>query len=144
MIFNKEKYNYHGIIFDEVCNILEGDIKYIGTMSINEQKTPVSVFYSVKPNRSKGHKDFVLVSRFDDKIYVQGMDMKDFEKYQYQTGVICQKYGEFIYSIYRHDFRECECGSCFVDGGRDYLRTGGKNYLPAKIDFINNEIGVIQ
>jgi len=144
MIFNKEKYNYHGINFDEVCNTLEGDLNYIGTMSINEQKNPVSVFRNINPDRSKGHKDFVLISRFDDKIYIQGMDMVDFEKNQYQTGIICQKCGEFIYSINRHDFRWCECGLCFVDGGRDYLRTGGENYLPAVIDFINNEIGAIQ
>jgi hypothetical protein len=31
---------------------------------------------------------------------------------------------ELLFSHYRHDFRHCGCGYCFVDGGYDYLRFG--------------------
>ncbi len=28
------------------------------------------------------------------------------------------------YSAYRHDFKHCQCGGMFVDGGMDYIRHG--------------------
>ena len=31
-----------------------------------------------------------------------------------------------IESEYRHDYKECSCGACAVDGGHDYLRRSGK------------------
>ena len=34
----------------------------------------------------------------------------------------CKKCGDIIESYYCHDYRECSCGSCAVDGGRQYLR----------------------
>jgi hypothetical protein len=37
----------------------------------------------------------------------------------------CLRCGQVLLSTSRHDFRACECGN-FVDGGRDYLRRGGK------------------
>ncbi|HUU88363.1 MAG TPA: hypothetical protein VMX17_11520 [Candidatus Glassbacteria bacterium] len=36
---------------------------------------------------------------------------------------LCRK---VIESHFRHDFVECSCRSIFVDGGKDYLRRGGK------------------
>ena len=38
----------------------------------------------------------------------------------------CLKCGDIIESKHRHDFQWCSCKSCFVDGGRDYLRRGGE------------------
>ena len=37
----------------------------------------------------------------------------------------CLKCGDVIESTYRHDFVQCSCGACFVDGGHDYMRVGG-------------------
>ena len=37
----------------------------------------------------------------------------------------CNKCGDVIQSVSRHDFVECECGSIFVDGGNEYMRAGG-------------------
>lgn len=39
--------------------------------------------------------------------------------------VKCKKCKDIIYSRARHDFRRCQCGSTFVDGGFDYVRCGG-------------------
>ena len=36
----------------------------------------------------------------------------------------CKKCGDIIESKYTHDFKECQCKSCFVDGGHEYLRRG--------------------
>ena len=38
----------------------------------------------------------------------------------------CAKCKDIIESLYRHDFKQCKCGVIFVDGGKDYLRRGGK------------------
>ena len=35
---------------------------------------------------------------------------------------LCKK---TIESKHRHDFKFCQCGAIFVDGGKDYLRRGG-------------------
>jgi tRNA(Ile2) C34 agmatinyltransferase TiaS len=34
----------------------------------------------------------------------------------------CNKCGEIIESVHRHDFKFCKCGSVAVDGGKDYLK----------------------
>ena len=40
-------------------------------------------------------------------------------------GIIkCLKCNDTIESKHRHDFKSCECGQCFVDGGEDYFRYG--------------------
>lgn len=37
----------------------------------------------------------------------------------------CLKCGDIIESEYTHDWVQCSCGACFVDGGHDYMRVGG-------------------
>ena len=37
----------------------------------------------------------------------------------------CKKCGDIIESKSVHDFQMCSCGSCYVDGGHDYVRIGG-------------------
>ena len=34
----------------------------------------------------------------------------------------CNNCGDTIESQYRHDYVQCKCGECAVDGGHDYLR----------------------
>lgn len=36
----------------------------------------------------------------------------------------CLKCNDIIESQYRHDFVRCSCGTCFIDGGKDYSRYG--------------------
>ena len=40
----------------------------------------------------------------------------------------CLECGVKLHSLYRHDFKQCECeqGS-FIDGGFDYARYGGED-----------------
>ena len=39
----------------------------------------------------------------------------------------CNHCGDIIESKTVHDFKQCSCGTVFVDGGHDYLRRGFKN-----------------
>ena len=47
-----------------------------------------------------------------------------------QHGLKCGRCQESIYSNGRHDFVLCACGAWFIDGGFDYMRTGGLMYIP--------------
>ena len=47
-----------------------------------------------------------------------------------------------IWSRSRHDFRFCTCKKCFIDGGRDYTRTGwepGLRPVMGVIDTVTSE-----
>lgn len=37
----------------------------------------------------------------------------------------CNKCGDVIESVHRHDFKFCKCGAVAVDGGEGYLRRVG-------------------
>ena len=39
-----------------------------------------------------------------------------------KNAIKCKLCGDIIESTYRHDYVECKCGACAVDGGHDYLR----------------------
>ena len=39
----------------------------------------------------------------------------------------CAKCGDIIESKHRHDFVSCSCDEIFVDGGKDYFRSGAKD-----------------
>lgn len=39
-----------------------------------------------------------------------------------RNAIRCNLCGEEIESRYRHEYVECKCGACAVDGGRAYLR----------------------
>jgi len=143
MIFNKEKYNFYCYNMDKICEKMEGDLIYLNTFSIGYYN-PSAFFLNKNPNKAKNHKDIMMLFDNNGITYVSGMTMDKFDKYRYQNGIYCKNCDEFIYSVYRHDFRYCKCGKCFVDGGRDYLRCGGEDFGTAKIDFLTDEIGVIQ
>lgn len=40
--------------------------------------------------------------------------------------ICCLKCGDIIESKHTHDFVQCTCRACFVDGGKSYARYGGK------------------
>jgi len=63
--------------------------------------------------------------------------------------VKCLVCGEILESKYRHDFVECKCENhTFVDGGNDYLRSGGKDinmvavWNSTKKEFIKNNVTI--
>lgn len=39
-----------------------------------------------------------------------------------KNAIQCKLCGEIIESVYTHDYVECKCGACAVDGGHEYLR----------------------
>ena len=39
-----------------------------------------------------------------------------------KNAIKCKLCGEVVESKHVHDFVQCKCGACAVDGGHDYLR----------------------
>ena len=44
-----------------------------------------------------------------------------------KNAIRCNLCGDEIESKHRHDYVECSCGTCAVDGGHDYLRRCAKD-----------------
>ena len=44
-----------------------------------------------------------------------------------KNSIQCKLCGDIIESTYCHDYVECKCGACAVDGGHDYLRRSAKD-----------------
>lgn len=58
------------------------------------------------------------------------IDWKDREYGRVQ----CLECGKIIESKWRHNFVSCECSNeTFVDGGKDYMRCGGKDLNKIKV-----------
>lgn len=43
-----------------------------------------------------------------------------------RNAIRCRRCGDVIESKSVHDYKECSCGACAVDGGLEYLRRGFK------------------
>lgn len=39
-----------------------------------------------------------------------------------KNAIQCKLCGDIIESTYRHEYIQCKCGACALDGGHDYLR----------------------
>ena len=44
-----------------------------------------------------------------------------------RNAIQCKRCGDIIESTYRHEYVQCKCGACAVDGGHDYLRRSFKD-----------------
>ena len=53
----------------------------------------------------------------------------------------CNTCGQIIESYSVHDFKFCECESCAVDGGHDYLRRLGYEGSYTEMSIIRNSKG---
>lgn len=141
---NKNDHNWYGFNTDKVCKTFEGDLTYLNTFCVKGAYLPVAVFRNDSPDRSKDHKDFMLlwmkpnVTGSEEGV-VSGIDADEMEKYRYQTGMYCPDCNEVIYSVNRHDYRKCSCGRCMVDGGKDYFRTNMAGQTVA-IDLLTDTI----
>lgn len=38
--------------------------------------------------------------------------------------IMCNHCGDIIESTYIHDYKQCKCGRCSIDGGHEYLKRG--------------------
>ena len=136
-------FNVLGLRHSNVKKKFEGELTYIGTFCIRGEYTPRAFYHNAEPDRSKKHKDYMTLQQGNGTWYVSGIDAKALEEWRYQMGLQCMECKDVIYSVYRHDMRYCKCGQAFVDGGRDYTRSGGPG-LSVMIDLIKGEWGLLE
>ena len=116
------KHNYFGIDHVGVKKKFEGNPEYCNDIEIKGRTWAV---YSVKnPNRTKGHKDFLLltIDRVVEGVIISGMDKTTIENYRRIVAIHCLRCDEAIYSPHRHSMVNCECKSVAIDGGSEYSR----------------------
>jgi hypothetical protein len=102
--------------------------KYVGDFCIKTTSgwtdAPAAIFYTEHPDEAKGHTHYFAIylnpsNPLSDFIITKG----DSAFSQPIIGLVTED-GTVIFSRYGHDFRSTPDGS-FIDGGRDYCRTGG-------------------
>jgi outer membrane protein assembly factor BamB len=108
--------------------------KYVGQLALRtsqgwwSEDSPGEVFYQETPP-VKGYSNYFALIRRGGTIYItSGASAVE----GVITG-IAAKDGEIIYSRYRHDMRTSTDKSVWIDGGRDYVRTGGGHLVLLKI-----------
>jgi len=131
-----ENHDPHVIDKDKALEHLEGDVEYVGYWFVKDAKG--YVFHAKNPDRSKGHKDYVVIKyvynyMMDDyDFYIAGYDRAEMEERSIQVGQACRHCKTVIWSLSRHDYHSCRCkkdgDQVCIDGGTDYYRLAfGKN-----------------
>lgn len=125
--------NYYGINHEKIKTTFEGQLTFVGYMSINDRAA--AVYHAAKPNREKGHKEYMylfsavsmdLNSEIKTQFYVSGMEKDRAEEEAVHQAILCTGCDTVLYSLTGHHFHGCECSNeTFVDGGKNYLRFGG-------------------
>lgn len=147
MKFNKEKFNHYGFNHKKVFkHFKHAELTYCNTFCVLDNYHPAAVYYNRNPDREKNHKDYLLLFtrvEFDEpQLVIAGLNTAEIEPYRYQEGLWCQKCDDVIYSVFRHDYRECECKANAIDGGRDYCRVSAdpSTAVGVKIDLLTDQI----
>jgi hypothetical protein len=141
-----KKINYSGFKHSVGIKALKAD-KFINYMSItNDQgsKQLCAVYYSSNPDISKAHKEYPMLSRSGEKVYILARTKEELEKDRVHTGILCTACNTVLVSLYSHDFHGCGCSNeTCIDGGQgSYTRVLGKDLskvVDVKVDMINNK-----
>lgn len=143
--------NYFGFDHAKVNEQFKGELTYLRTFTVRGRAW--AVYHAANPNRELGHKDYMMlctIPKFiDGEIkgstgVVSGSTPEQMEEERYQDAILCTNCQTVIYSINTHHFHSCGCEmKTFVDGGKDYTRSGGanlRNNVHVKLDLLTGEI----
>lgn len=133
--------NWYGFDHKKVNELFTGGLTYLNSFCVNGEYYPVAVYKVANPDKSKGHKKYLLLNGAPHNC-VRGMDSKEMRKWRYQDAICCLKCNTIIYSVNRHHMNSCECGSISIDGGRDYTKLTYKEdiiYEPIVLDLLTNK-----
>lgn len=111
--------------------------RYLGTVTVKGEYAPVAVYRAYRPDRSLGHKKYVLAQVLDGRVMIRGMHPHEFKPYRIVNAVRCPKCNHVVASCMRHEQRWCECGAVGIDGGRDYIKT---SYTDAPPELVRVDI----
>lgn len=138
---------WYGFNHKAVVERFSGDLTFCNEFCVNDEYKPVAVYHAANPDRSKGHKDYMLLQVTEHGGLVRGMTPAEIEPFRRQAGAWCHGCNEVIYSIMRHNMQDCKCRAINVDGGQDYFKMGfkkGAKYSLVEIDLLTDEIKVLK
>jgi hypothetical protein len=94
------------------------------------------------PDRSKGHKRYLILNVDGGTVWARGRDAKDLENQRLQNAVHCFKCDWVVFSVNRHHMNYCKCQNAAIDGGKDYsVVTGRPSTLQlVQIDLITGKV----
>ncbi len=88
---------------------------------------PVSIYYAgYRPESGYKNRYFGLFPNFEQKNFVTIFDADRIEEIRF-AGVVVESSGEFVFSRWRHDYRQAVTAPIYVDGGLDYFRVVGSD-----------------
>ena len=100
------------------------EVKYVCTTAIQEHaEFAADVFYRATPHPQFGNRYFALYHNLyadDAVIMITNADQVE----NFEFGMIEDADGKYYYSQHRHDYKVIE--DKMIDGGRSYIRSGGR------------------
>lgn len=118
------------------------NVKFVCESPIRDKygwrESPSLIFYGEKHPQGSNYMALSIVYYHDDEGTLVVSDGISATKDTF-TGIVDDD--EVIYSRYRHDYRVGKTG-VFIDGGRDYIRSSGGQFVQMKI--IEDKLEVVQ
>lgn len=139
--------NYYGFDHAKVAKKFSGGLTFCAYLCVKGEYSPVAVYKAKNPDKSKGHKKYMLLQL--DPLnsgsgIVRGMDQKEINKFRYQEAIHCLNCDTVLYSINRHHCHGCGCDKeVTIDGGKDYTKIGYKPdsfYRMVTLDLLTGKI----
>lgn len=100
------------------------EVKYVCTTAVQQHaEFAADVFYRATPHPEFGNRYFALYHNLyadDAVIMITNADQVE----NFEFGMIEDADGKYYYSQHRHDYKVI--GDKMIDGGRSYIRSGGR------------------
>lgn len=100
------------------------EVKYVCTTAVQQHaEFAADVFYRATPHPQFGNRYFALYHNLyadDAVIMITNADQVE----NFEFGMIEDADGKYYYSQHRHDYKVI--GDKMIDGGRSYIRSGGR------------------
>lgn len=136
--------SWYGFDHKAVAKKFKGDLSFCAEFCVNGEYEPVAVYKAKKPNKSKGHKKYMLLQKRGNSGLVRGMDQKEINKWRYQEAINCLNCDTILYSINRHHYHGCGCDKeVTIDGGKDYTKIGcqeDSKYEMVTLDLLTGKV----
>ena len=100
------------------------EVKYVCTSAVQQHaEFAADVFYRETPHPQFGNRYFALYRNvFADNASIMITNADQIENFEF--GMIEDADGKYYYSQHRHDYKVIE--DKMIDGGRSYIRSGGR------------------
>jgi len=100
------------------------EVKYVCTTAVSQHaEFAADVFYRATPHPEFGNRYFALYRNpYADDAQIMITNADQIENFEF--GMIEDADGKYYYSQHRHDYKVI--GDKMIDGGRSYIRSGGR------------------